>query len=445
MSPQTTVTIPISASGEEIITDDISGDNVQVVKQGFGDADTLTRVTDTTRLPVEATLKRGHLDSFQRMRVSNPETLFDSKLLFGKEALHWDEDITDTSGNATSTHTVVDADVTMHVETDDAIIRQTFRRFPYQPGKSQLIFMTGILASATGSGVLNRIGYFDSANGLFFEADGTTINVVTRKNSVDTEVAQSAWNLDNLDGDADSANPSGHTLDTSKTQIFVINFEWLGVGSVWFGFVINGEIVWVHRTDTANSGTAVYMTYPNLPLRYEASTTSTTTEVTHICSTVMSEGGIQQSGQLHYASTLGTHLDANSDGTLYALVGARLNSSYTEACVSVEAISIVAETNDDFEWILMIDPTVASTFTYSAHSSSAIDTAFGATANTITGGTPVAGGWAAASSAVTIPIRNQLAFLGTAIDGTERELVLCVRPVSANADFQGAIQFREIL
>ena len=443
--PQSTITVPDSVSGTGVVTHTVGGDDVQVVKQAFGDADTLTPVTTAERLPVEATLSRGILDAFGRVRVSNPQTLFDSKLLFGKEALHWDEDITDTSGNAASTWTTADADVTMHAETDDTIVRQTFRRMPYQPGKSQLIFMTGILASATGSGITNRIGYFDASNGLFFEVDGTTINVVVRNGASDTEVAQNAWNLDNMDGDDDAANPSGYTLDVTKTNIFVINFEWLGVGSVWFGLVINGAICWVHRVDHANSNTAVYMNYPNLPLRYEAATTSTTTEVTHICSTVMSEGGVQSSGQTHHISTGGTHVDANTADTLYAVVGVRLNSSYTEASVNVESVSLVAETSDDYEWVLMLDPTVASTFTYSAHTGSSVDRALGATANTVTNGTAIAGGWVTTQGAVALPINNQLAYLGTAIDGTERELVLCARPLSINADIQGAVEVREVL
>lgn len=50
-----------------------------------------------------------YYDAFGRSRVSEPETLFDSKLLTDKLPLFWDESVTDVSGNATSTHSTANA------------------------------------------------------------------------------------------------------------------------------------------------------------------------------------------------------------------------------------------------------------------------------------------------------------------------------------------------
>ena len=50
------------------------------------------------------------------------------------------------------------------------------------------------------------------------------------------EIAQSDWNTDKLDG----TGPSGIILDESKAQILWWDFEWLGVGTVRCGFVIDG-------------------------------------------------------------------------------------------------------------------------------------------------------------------------------------------------------------
>lgn len=85
------------------------------------------------------------IDAFGRMRVADPNTLFDSKMLWDKQPLIWDEEITNGSGNATSTHSVTDSRVRMHVEAGDTIIRQTFMRFNYQPGKSQQAMFTGVI------------------------------------------------------------------------------------------------------------------------------------------------------------------------------------------------------------------------------------------------------------------------------------------------------------
>ena len=152
-------------------------------------------------------------------------------------------------------------------------IRQTFEYYRYQPGRSQQVLMTGVMG-AKKTNVRQRIGLFDANNGLFFEQDGTNLKVVRRTKTsgvvVDNAVFQSAWNIDHLDG----AGKSGILLDMSKAQIFVIDFEWLGVGRVRFGFNINGITYYCHQIFNANNLTTVYMQTANLPLRYELQNTA---------------------------------------------------------------------------------------------------------------------------------------------------------------------------
>lgn len=78
-------------------------------------------------------------------------------------------------------------------------------------------------------------------------------------------MAQSAWNVDKLDG----TGASGITVDPTKSQIFVFDFEWLGVGRVRTGLVVDGKIYYFHYFSHANVTNVVYMSTPNLPLRYE--------------------------------------------------------------------------------------------------------------------------------------------------------------------------------
>jgi hypothetical protein len=177
---------------------------------------------------------RTKLDAFGRLRVSEPFTLFDSKLLYDKQPLFWDEEL--VSGSAiTSTFDIDSAstDILSTVNTAGNFVRQTFRRFNYQSGKSFLVFATGILTDTTVGTHTCRIGYFDDDNGLFFEYSINSLKVVIRSSTtgsaVNNKILQSAWNLDKMDGTGDS----GIDIDITKTQIFVINFEWLGVGSVY--------------------------------------------------------------------------------------------------------------------------------------------------------------------------------------------------------------------
>lgn len=388
----------------------------------------------------------AHLDAFQRLRTSAPTTIFDSKQLFDSGPLFWDD--VEVSGSGTgSTHSTALAASTMTVSADTAGVRtrQTFQSFNYQPGKSQLILMTGILdAAGGGAGITRRIGQFNDDNGVFFEdAEGTPVVVIRSSASgsaVDTAVARTDWNIDTMDGNG----KSGCTVDLTKAQIFLIDYEWLGVGRVRFGMVVDGKIYYCHEANHANNIAMVYMSSPNLPLRYEIINdgTGAASSLIHICTSVVAEGGQEKNGALFAASTGGTHVDANAANSIYAVVGIRLKSTHFGATVRAVQIAMMSETADDFEWSLYWNPTVAGTFTYSDVTNAAVQSATGATENTVTNGTLVACGWSTSSSAMATAIESTIR-LGATIGGTADQLVLCVRPLSSNADIQGSLTWRE--
>lgn len=106
-------------------------------------------------------------DAFGRARVSSPETLFDSKLSTANYALFWN--FSQVSGTCTSTYSKARASNTLAVAENTAGrgVWQTKQRFNYQPGKSQLVMMTGVPPGVK-TGITARIGIFDDDNGLFF-------------------------------------------------------------------------------------------------------------------------------------------------------------------------------------------------------------------------------------------------------------------------------------
>lgn len=392
------------------------------------------------------------IDAFGRWRVSNPETIFDSKQLYDSQELVWDDQEIAGSGTATA-HSANEAATTISVgaTTLGTRARQTFMRFNYQPGKSQLIIMT-FSEFDTATGITKRVGYFDGSNGLFFESDEGTIRVVQRSNvtgsPVDTSVDRASWNLDTMDG----SGKSGITLDFTKSQIAFIDFEWLGVGRVRMGFVINGKIYYCHEFLNANSLATVYMSTPNLPLRYEISNdgNGAADDFVHICSTVVSEGGSQKLGSLRYASNQDVSINANAAGTAYILVGIRLKSSQVGATVLIESASVLNETADDYEWFLVMNPTVANAITFGDESNSPVQSGVGNAGNpsnsTVTGGTIITGGYVKSSGntgSFQSNVSNAIN-LGSAIDGTRDEIYLCVRPLAANADVSGALTWREL-
>ena len=226
----------------------------------------------------------GSIDAFGRQRVSDAVTLFDSQLQYNALPLLWQ-----TVGDGTATHVPAKAAVQMTVAAGRALLRQSRTYVRYQPGKSQLIMMTGVLGAAV-AGVTKRVGYYDDDNGIFFELTSGGLYVVKRSKVsgvvVDTRVEQADWIV--------IPRSVGAGIDPTKAQIFLIDFEWLGVGRVRTGFVIDGQIVYVHEFVHANEIASVYMTTANLPLRYEMiSTTGAASDMYQICTTVQSEGGFQ--------------------------------------------------------------------------------------------------------------------------------------------------------
>ena len=407
------------------------------------------------------------VDAFGRWRTSEPNTLFDSKLLHAdSQDLFWDEEL-ESGTMATSGPTAARPfiDFTSSNTTAGLRTRQTFQRFNYQPGKSQLIKMTGVLELASGvkTGCERRIGPFDNDNGLFFTSNAGTIQVVRRTNdtgsAVDVPIDQADWNIDTLDGGGDAANPSGITADWTKVQQFVYEFEWLSAGGVRMGLVINNVIWYVHQFPTANILTIPWCSTPNLPLRYQIITTTSSgvCSMRCICAAVISEGGINERGPIRYRSTEGAVLTTDVENELFCLIALRLKSTHLGAHIRVVDVQIqIQSATETLEWVLLHGTkndaiTVGGSLTYGDLANSALQTALGATANDLSGGTQVGGGFletgnnaqGAASGGGIVP---STLTLGAAIDGTRSELMLAVRPnggVSA-MDVEGSITVQEI-
>ena len=159
----------------------------------------------------------------------------------------------------------------------------------------------------------------------------------------------------------------------------------------------------------------------------------------------MSEGGFEKTGVSRAIDTENTHLDANTADTPYVLLALRLKSTHLDITVLPEFMSMISETNDDFRWSLLMNPTYNGTLSWSDITNGACQYAAGATANDITAqGIKMDAGYSQSATTVDREFRSSL-LIGSAIDGTPDELVLAVTPLSANADIQGSLTFRELL
>lgn len=307
-----------------------------------------------------------NLDAFNRLRISANNILFSNEFLYNNNPLIWDET---TTGAGSSTFSANRASVTMDVTgAGQSVIRQTKEYFRYLSGQSQQILCTFVGMNGVASTV-KRVGYFDADNGLFLEHDGTDLKVVRRTNVtgtfVDNAVPQSAWNLDRLDGSGGSTNPSGITLNPALSNILVIDFQWLGVGRVRFGFDIDGVIRYVHEYRNANILDVVYMSTPTLPIRYEISSTGGTASLEQICAAVNREGGEQDRGILSTATTGLLANPGNATNVLRSILSVRLRASHIRGSLVPVGVGLESRQNGTFQYQLILNPTLGGALTYS--------------------------------------------------------------------------------
>jgi hypothetical protein len=308
----------------------------------------------------------ANLDAFSRLRVSNPLILHNSQLTYDLAPLTM-EQITNGSG-ATVTFDSTNRCALMtfaSTPTGGTSYMQSYEYLPYQPGRSQLIFVTFNMLSSVAN-VLKFAGYSDGVNGIEFQNNGTVNRIMLYSASSEGNeiVNQSSWNLDKLDG----TGASGITLDITKTQILVIDIQALYVGRVRVGFDIGGTIVYVHEFLHANLATSPYIQSANLPVRCGMTCTGTvSTTMNFICSAVISEGGSEDINVYGYNFAQDSGLVAVGTGGTHALSlrpKTTFNSITNRSRVAFIDVEVYNAGNQPVRWDLCIGQAISGTTTY---------------------------------------------------------------------------------
>lgn len=275
--------------------------------------------TGYTILDNSITIKdSANLDAFSRLRVSNPLNIFNNQFTYDLSPLVFEEYSSDPA-RCYADHEPADrlAEIIFNNNGNigDFIYMQSYEYIPYQPGRSQLVFITFNMfpAGSINNDTLRSVGLSDGTNGFEFQYDGGFAGMaftIYSSTTAGTQIIQQAnWNIDKLDG----SGPSQATLDLTKTQILVIDFQALYVGRVRFGFDIDGQIVYAHEFLNNNSTLiAPYIATANLPIRVGmyALATNLTERMHFICCSVSSEGGIEDAERFGYTFTASTPIIA---------------------------------------------------------------------------------------------------------------------------------------
>jgi hypothetical protein len=392
-----------------------------------------------------------NIDAFGRLRVSEPFTLFDSSHRFDDNGL-WST-ATAVSGTATfdANEGLINLGVT--AASGSEVIRETTKVFSYQPGKSLLVLNTFVMNAAK-TGLRQRVGYYGAANGYYLEQNDSTVSFVERSSVsgalVDTPVAQASWNVDPLNG----SGPSGITLDLTKAQILFMDLEWLGVGTVRIGFVIDGNFYVCHKFNHANLITSTYITTASLPIRYEITNTAATassSRLKQICSTVLSEGGYQLNGlQQAVGIPVTTPRTLAVAGTFYPIVSIRLKTSpdRLDAIVICTAISVMATSSGHYNWQVVASGTTTAGTWVSAGVDASVE--YNISGTSFAGGRILASGFFSVSNqgSTQVDILKEALFKTqlerNGLTSTPFELTVIVASDSANDTVLASMDWEEI-
>jgi hypothetical protein len=376
----------------------------------------------------------GAVDAFGRQRVSEPFTLFDSVLRHSKNAELWNE----TISSGTSEHLPNESSVLMTVTASGhSILRRTRKRFPYQPGKG-LNVLQSFAGSTPQAGLIQEVGLFDNNNGIMLRASGTTVQFVIRSSTtgspVETVVNQSEWNID-----------TAPWLNFAKTNIFTTDLEWLGVGRVRCGFVLDGEYYYCHEFNHANSLDAVYMTTAVLPLSYAVRATATVSgSMKQICSSVASEGGYEAAGAIYTTGRGASNFASITAETMVAAI--RMSSGRTDNVILPSQVDVTIGGNPGSnvaaEWRMRLNPTVSGTWINAVNGRGNVQTM---SSGTFSGGTVINAGLVSSRSAIEFhPQRALDLSLGTNAAG-ESDIVILTIQCSSAENATGLLGWREVL
>lgn len=400
--------------------------------------------------------KADAVDAFNRLKVVNPFTLFDSQNRYQPN------DKWDTFGVTGGTYSYYVTESAIHLivgtTAGSKVTRETKKVFSYQPGKSLLNLNTFAFNSPK-SGLRQRVGYFGITggatsgipyNGIYLEQSGLTLTMNLVSGSLGTTISatQSQWNGDPFDG----TGPSGRILNVSKTNIFWTDIEWLGVGDVRTGFFVDGKPVIAHTFHNDNEHTTTYMTTACLPIRYELENLTGQTgssNMKQICSSVISDGGYQGFSRRYNITKNGSNpTTLTTANTSYPMIALRLNSSRLDSIIVPSNLNAVLEQTannkpDTIQYRILLNPTLTGG-SWVTHYNGNLD--YNITATGVSGGTDIIGGYISSSGSLSISDVNDFNFqLGRTQAGVSDIFCVVFIPVNSGALVYADLSWFEII
>lgn len=181
----------------------------------------------------------------------------------------------DTVQTVTGTGTVTSLNHLVFVSTgagttSTAAIRSV-NNLRYRPGHTAMINFT---ADFTNGGVVNstqKVGAFDSQDGMYVGFNGTTRVVGYRNDGVDTEITEANWNGD----------PRVKDFTWDKLNVFRIQFGWLGTAPICYQVLLPGTSTFstIHTVRVHGSASEPHIGQPSMPVQIAVAKTAGTTDI----------------------------------------------------------------------------------------------------------------------------------------------------------------------
>ena len=403
----------------------------------------------TAVIPIKFNINQPYFDQAGRLRVSEPTVLGDYEHLHDKnDGLIYED------GSGTGTFNNENSCIEMTSDSGQWLIRQSKRVHRYLPGFTQFVELTSKRFEPQ-AGFTKRLGYYSSSfahphqdelDGFFIETanGGEHRFEIWRRGILTVSIPRSSW-----DDPMDGSGASGVDINFTNFNIIAIDFLWLGGKGARLMFAVGRKIIIAHQYDHSNDGVTIFTKSPDHPIRYEILSTGAEDggRFDMICGTVLSEGAINDVSELVTFNSGNDVLNANTVGTVYAILGIRLKLSYRYSEVKLAFASVLCTTADRFRWSIRKNPTVLNTFTYLPLTDKAVEVAVGnknnPSNNTVTGGEVIAQGEVSdRTREVSIP-ESSNSPLTINIEGIQDEHVLCIEPLSGGVDAFASMNYKQ--
>jgi hypothetical protein len=213
---------------------------------------------------------------YDELRVVEKTPVIDLKSFYGKTTLR---DIYTLTGTATIENLIGDSEYALSVSSaSDVACLKSAERGRYISGQAAEVGVAiRIPSTLTGNQVL-RWGAFDDNNGFYYKLTSSGWSVCILRAGVETEIPQSQFNGDKLDG----SGPSKVNLNMADGHIYNIVFSWYGYGIV--DFTISTETLYheqkplsVHKYFSEG---VTSVKNPNLPVRVCLENNATSSPIT---------------------------------------------------------------------------------------------------------------------------------------------------------------------